>query len=312
MKTKVLILYGGSSIEREVSLMTAEKILSNIDYDKYEVSKIEVPHNKKNTEWVTNIIKIKPDIVFIALHGGDGENSSIQGLLECLDIPYTGSKVIGSAISMDKYLSKNIMRINYIPVPQDIIIRKNDDYTEVLDKITQIGFPLVVKPNNGGSSIGIYVVNNIEELADAIDKVKEMNDDILVEKFISGREVTCGIFEKNGVLNVTSVLDIGTKGKFYDYSEKYEGETSFADISTLPDYLQSMIKQIAKKVFRAVNAKGYACVDMIVSEEQVYVLEINTLPGMTVKSLLPKAVEKSGNPFSSFIDMLIENELKNK
>ena len=290
--------------------MTAQKILDNIDYDKYEVSKIEVPYNKENTEWVSNIIKIKPDIVFIALHGGDGENGAVQGLLDCLSIPYTGSSVLASAIAMNKYVAKSIMRLNYIPVPADILIRKNMDYTEVLDKITQIGFPLVLKPNSGGSSIDIYVANNIDELANAMDKLSDVDDDILIEKFISGREVTCGIFEDKGKLNVTSVLDIGTKSKFYNYSEKYEGETSFADISTLPDYLQSMIKQIAKKVFLTVNAKGYACVDMIVSEEQVYVLEINTLPGMTVKSLLPKAVEKSGNPFSSFIDMLIDNELK--
>lgn len=312
MRTKVLILYGGSSAEREVSFMTAEKILSNIDYDKYEVSKIEVPAKNKDTEWVSNIIKIKPDIVFIALHGGKGEDGSVQGLLECLNIPYVGSRVLGSAISMNKHISKTIMRYNYIPVAPDVFIGKNEDYTEVLDKIVQIGFPLVVKPNSGGSSIGISVVSNIDELAEAIDNVKDLGDDVIVEKFVSGREVTCGVFEKNGQLNVTSVLDIGTKSRFYNYSEKYEGDTSFADISKLPDYLKSMIKQIARKVFTAVNAKGYACVDMIVSEEQVYVLEINTLPGMTVKSLLPKAVENSGNPFSEFINLLIEDKLKNK
>lgn len=308
-KIKVGVLCGGSSPEKDVSLMTRQKILESINYEKYEILQIEIP-NSKNKQWVKVLIDEKPDIVLSALHGGKGEGGSVQGLLECLEIPYVGSKVLGSAIGMNKHLSKEIMRGHYIPVADDFFIEKNENHLLLLDKILHMGFPLVVKPNLGGSSIGISFVNNKEELVSAIEIIKNMNDDVLIEKFIEGKEVTCGIVEKNLHLFVMSVLDIRTTEGFYDYEAKYKDDRSLIYFSTLPKFLQTMIQEIAKKVFRVLHCNGYARIDMIVCEEQVYVLEINTLPGMTSRSLIPKAIERKENAFQDFLDCLIQEELK--
>lgn len=308
-KIKVGLLSGGSSPEKNVSFMTRQKILESINFEKYEILEIEIP-NSQNKEWVKTLIDSKPDIVLSALHGGKGENGAVQGLLECLEIPYVGSKVLGSAIGMDKCLSKEIMRASYIPVADDFFIRKEENHLLLVDKIVHMGFPLVVKPNLGGSSIGISFVDSKKELISAIEIVKNMNDDVLVEKFIHGREVTCGIVEKNSELFVMSVLDITTTEGFYDYKARYEDDRSLIYFSTLPEFLQTMIQEIAKKVFKVLRCNGYARVDMIVCEEQVYVLEINTLPGMTHRSLIPKAIEEKGDAFQDFLDYLIQEELK--
>lgn len=308
-KIKIGLLSGGSSPEKNVSFMTRQKILESINFEKYEILEIEIP-NSKDKQWVKTLVDSKPDIVLSALHGGKGENGAVQGLLECLEIPYIGSKVLGSAIGMDKCLSKEIMRASYIPVADDFFIRKEENHLLLVDKIIHMGFPLVVKPNLGGSSIGISFVDSKKELISAIEIVKNMNDDVLVEKFIHGREVTCGIVEKNSELFVMSVLDITTTEGFYDYKARYEDDRSLIYFSTLPEFLQTMIQEIAKKVFKVLRCSGYARVDMIVCEEQVYVLEINTLPGMTHRSLIPKAIEGKGDAFQDFLDCLIQEELK--
>lgn len=308
-KIKLGILKGGTSNEREVSLMTYEKIINNIDKNKYNILEIEVPEFENN-DWIKKLIDEKPDVVLIALHGGKGENGAVQGLLECLNIPYVGSKVLGSSIGMNKNLSKKIMRYNYISVPEDFFIALKDDYKKNIESIEKIGYPLVVKPNCGGSGIGISIVRDRKSLINAIEIVKKLKDDILIEKFISGKEVTCGIVEKDGVMEVMSVLDIDTYDGFYDYNARYKDNRSKIDFSVLPEFLQTMIQEMAKKVFKCLECSGYARVDMIVSEEQVYVIEINTLPGMTSRSLIPKALENKENAFSAFLDTIINNEIK--
>lgn len=307
-KIKVAVLKGGTSAERQVSLMTAKKIMENIDYNKYEVLEIEILEGK-SLEWVCILIDFKPDIAVSALHGGKGENGSVQGLLECLNIPYTGSKVLGSAIGLDKHLSKELMKGAFIPVPEDYFISQYEDFYLKLDTIVHMGFPMVVKPNTGGSSIGISIVSTKKELIEAIERIKEMKEEILVEKFIEGQEVTCGIMEKENKLTVMSVLDIKTTDGYYDYEARYKDSRSCINFSALPQYLQTMIQEIAKKVFRLLRCSGYGRVDMIVQEEQIYVLEINTLPGLTYRSLIPKAIEGKGDSFRDFLDELIVNEL---
>ena len=319
-KHKILVLYGGNSFEREVSIMTAKKVLSIIDKKIYNVIDMEISNDKniscREKKWIYDIIDINPDLVFIALHGSIGENGAIQGLLECLNIPYIGSNIMTSSICMNKFITKSIMRYNYIPVTDDIILYKNKSYKIYIDEILRIGFPLIVKPNNGGSSIGVSVVNNKNELIKAINYIIDiLNDDVIIEKFIYGKEITCVVYENNDNLNIASIMDIETESKFYNYNEKYESEKSFIDISSLPNYMQDMIKKIAKKVFNIFNAKDYACIDMIISEEQIYVIEINTLPGMTEKSLLTNSFESISDlnseikNFSEFINTIIKNNL---
>lgn len=308
-KIKVALIDGGNSTEREVSFKTSNEMYKNLDKNKYDVQIITIPNDNTN-DWVMELIKSKADIVLSALHGGSGEDGTVQGLLECLNIPYVGTKVLGSALSMDKHLSKQIMQLYNIPVAQDVFIKINEEFKNYEDDINKLGYPLVVKPNKGGSSIGITIVNTKQELIKAIDLVKQLKDDILIEKYIQGREVTCGLVENKTDIEVLTVLDISANSTFYDYKSKYEDDSTKIVFSTLPKFLQDMIQEIAKKVFIILKCKGYARVDMIVHQEQIVVLEINTLPGMTSHSLIPKAIEAKGLSYSQFLDTLINFELK--
>lgn len=308
-KIKVALIDGGNSTEREVSFKTSNEMYKNLDKNKYDVQIITIPNDNTN-DWVMELIKSKADIVLSALHGGSGEDGTVQGLLECLNIPYVGTKVLGSALSMDKHLSKQIMQLYNIPVAQDVFIKFNEEFKNYEDDINKLGYPLVVKPNRGGSSIGITIVNTKQELIKAIDLVKQLKDDILIEKYIQGREVTCGLVENKTDIEVLTVLDISANSTFYDYKSKYEDDSTKIVFSTLPKFLQDMIQEIAKKVFIVLKCKGYARVDMIVHQEQVVVLEINTLPGMTSHSLIPKAIEAKGLSYSQFLDTLINFELR--
>lgn len=308
-RIKLGILRGGSSVEREISLKSAENILNNINKDKYDVRVYDI-QRIYNTDWALRLIEDKPDIVLSALHGGKGENGVIQGLLQALDIPYVGSKVMGSAICMNKHIAKQLMEFNHIPVIEGFYISKEQRISDFFDTAQRVGYPLIVKPNRGGSSIGISVVNNSDELYKAVENIiTEFDDDVLVEKYISAQEVTCGVIQTKEGLKVMSVLDINTDGDIYDYKSKYFNEKSSATFSTLPAYMQTMIEGIAKKVFVTLNCSGYGCVDFMIKEEQIYVIEINTLPGMTLNSLIPAAAKGIGMELGDFLDELISYEL---
>lgn len=311
MKIRLGILMGGSSAEREVSYRSAKNIIGNLDENKYEILKYDIPQNG-STEWVSQIIEDKPQVVLSALHGGKGEDGSVQGLLKCLGIPFAGSDVCGSALCMDKALAKLVMDKNHLPIIDGFLVKFGED-TVFTDRDERLGYPLIVKPNRGGSSLGIKVVNNRQDFKAAVDDIfNSFGDDALVEKYIEGREVTCGVLESKNGPEVISVLDIHKKRGIFDYNAKYVDKMWSGGISNLPDYMQDMVRGIAKKAFIALECRGYACVDMIVSEEQIYVVEVNTLPGMTEQSLIPNAVKALNMNFGSFLDDLIEGALNDK
>lgn len=305
MKKKIGILVGGSSGEREVSFLSGENILNAIDADKFEVMSYEVP-KEKDTQWILRLINDKPDFVFNLLHGGDGENGAVSGLLDCLGIEYYGSDVLSSALCMSKNVSKTIMRAYDVPVAEDVFIKKNQQTEEFKNKIKEIGFPLIIKPNNGGSSIGISLAENYEQAKMAIDKVKKLNDDILVEKYIDGQEITCCVLKKNDKLMVLPILEIEPENKIYNYEEKYLKENTKVSFSRLPEFMQIMIKEIAKKTFEILHCDDFATVDMIVKEEQIYVIEVNTIPGLTKQSLVTRSIEISNTAFKKFVNSVLQ------
>lgn len=312
-KLKVAVLKGGSSVEREVSFKSAENILKNIDKTKYDIKEIELPKDRSDIGWVTELMKFSPAFVLSALHGGRGENGAVQGLLQCLNIPYAGSKVLSCALCMNKQTAKDLMAFRHIPVVDGEFIPRRADVDMYEQKLALLEYPLIVKPNRGGSSIGISVVNDYEELKNAVDDIrKKYHDDVIAEKFIDGKEVTCTVLQTKDGLRVTSVLDINKPGGIYDYDAKYLGSESAVSFSTLPDYMRKMIESIAVKAFGVLKCSGYGCVDMIVKDEQVYVIEINTLPGMTDRSLIPYGISRMGMTTGEFIDRLIEFEMQKK
>ncbi len=307
---RLSVLAGGNSTEHDVSMLSASYIMDSLNKAKYDISLITIP-KEKETGWIRQLLENPPDIVLSALHGGLGENGAIQGLLECMGIPYIGSKVMSSAISLDKQMAKQLMTLNSVQVPEGVLVKHSAPLNEHLAKIREIGFPLVVKPNSGGSSIGVKIVSSELSLIDAVEQVKrEYKDDVLIERYIKGMEVTCGVVETKDGLEVLTVLDIETDNEFFDYEAKYTEHMSKVELSRLPEFMQTMIKEIAKKVFSVLCCTGYGRVDMIVADEQIYVIEMNTLPGLTPHSLIPKAATSGGTTFAQFLDSLINFELE--
>ena len=306
MKLNVGIIYGGRSSEVDISLSTSREIIKNLNKDKYNIIEIFIPYELDN-KWVLDLINNKLDIVIIALHGGIGENGSIQGLLECLNIPYIGSGVLGSAIGMNKYITKQLLKNANIKVANSLFIKNKDKLNDI--DLSNLNYPLVVKPNEDGSSVGIKIVNNFEELIEGINKIRKLGQDILIEEYIKGNEVSCGVIETINGIEALEVLDIKSNSTFYDYDAKYKDNNTYIDVSSLDKDIVDKIKKTARRVFITLNSKDYARVDMIVNDNGIYVLEINTLPGMTSHSLIPKELNIKKISYSEFLDNLIESKL---
>jgi len=308
---KICILYGGSSNERAVSLASLEMIFKNLSKEKYDIELVELPGDR-SADWAKRLVNNPPDMVLSALHGGSGENGSVQGLLECLNIPYIGSKVLSSALCMDKQMAKIVMEAAHIPCAEGVFIRSHEDFNRIDSFISNCGLPVVVKPNNGGSSIGIKIAQTQAEIMDACHNIFNMGDSVLMEKYYHGMEVTCALIERNGQVDILGILDIVPGNQFYDYEAKYQDESTYIGLSELPTFIQNMIEEIGRKAFKALGCKGYARLDMIVYNEQVMVIEMNTLPGLTAHSLIPKAAMHLDGGFAGLLDMLIYEEMSGK
>ena len=309
MKTRLMVLSGGNSFEREISLQSAKEVLKHIDTKKYNVKSINVPP-KKDIQWIKDILEFSPHLILNLLHGGYGEDGSVAGLLNCLGIPSIGNRVLSGSVCMNKNMCKTVLKNNGVPVCDDVFIKKEHNIIDYEEKIKELGFPVIVKPNNGGGSIGISIAHNISDTRIAIDNIIEnYSDDIIIEKFISGREVTCVVAEKNNELSVLPVLDVSADNGFYDYNAKYVDTSSKLEFSTLPEFMRKMIEDIARKVFITFECRGLCCVDLIVKDEQVYFIEVNTIPGFTPNSTVTRTLDKLNINIGDFLDSLIENEI---
>lgn len=296
---KVGIVMGGISAEREVSLQTGKGMLENLNRDKYEAVPIVLDNKEEILNWAGKI-----DFALIALHGRYGEDGSIQAVLEALNIPYSGCGILTSAVCMNKNLTKKIMKVEGLNTADWILIKKNQPFEgELLDKIE---YPVVVKPNNGGSSLGTFIVYNKEEFYDAIASAFQYDEELLVEKYLKGEEYTVCIL--NG--EVLPIISIKSSGKFFDYKSKYEDNGAIEEISPLPKDIEDEIIKMSKICWDSFYCKVYARVDIIVSEGIPYLLEINTLPGMTKNSLFPKSARAIGLSYSDLLDTIIDSSLK--
>jgi len=295
---KVGVIMGGISAEREVSIKTGMQIIENLDSDKYEV--VPIPINSEY-EFIEKVKSLQ--FAFIALHGKFGEDGRIQAILESLGIPFSGCGVLASAICMDKNISKKLFISEKIKTPKWIIVKDENkiDYS-IIDNI---GYPLIVKPNSGGSSIGTILAHSKEELKDGVREALKYDDEIIVEEYIKGEEITCPIL--NG--EMLPVISINPKSEFFNYSSKYDNDGAQEKIIELPKAIKEKVEQISLSCWDTFKLKVYARIDMIVKDDEVYVLEINTLPGMTENSLFPKSANAYGLNFSQLLDKIIEYSL---
>jgi len=298
--TKIALLYGGYSREREISIKSGkavEKALNQLGYD-YKVFDII-----ERDKFIKEILEYKPDLAFIVLHGKGGEDGTIQAILEFLGIPYTGSDMKTSVIAMDKVLTKMYLKNFGIPTPDWIF------FTEEKEALSyRPDFPVVVKAPTEGSSIGVYIVNNQQEYENAVKEVFDLDDKVLIEKFIKGRELTVSILDDE----VFDIVEVVVSEGFYDFNNKYiTGKTQYICPAQLDEDVYKSIQGLGYKVYKLLNCKGPARVDIILeNNNNPYVLEVNTIPGMTEFSLLPKAALARGITFNQLVEKVIKNSLK--
>ena len=325
---KVLIIFGGNSSEHYVSCKSAKSIIENIDKKlfKYQIAGIDFDNTwykfsddlsfLENGNWKeANVLKIDNiisylkdfDVVFPITHGTSGEDGRLQGMLELFNIPFVGCKTLASSIGMDKGMSKVIFdSLNIEQVPYMVIA---DDY-KINDIIEQIEFPIIVKPANGGSSIGISKANDKKELIKAIKEAKKYDKKIIIEKFIKARELECAVLENKGNILCSNIGEIKSANEFYDYDAKYVNDSSYTMIpDDIPLDVVNKIKESAKKIFKGLNCNGYARIDFFYDEEnnKIYINEINTIPGFTSISMYPKLIESIGINYTDLITTLINN-----
>ena len=299
-KIRVGVLRGGPSAEHEVSLLTGINVLSNLPSEKYQGIDILISREGK-WPYLPAV-----DVIFNALHGEYGEDGQVQSVLEKKGLPYTGSGVAASALAMDKWASRQILCRAGLKVSPAIKIEKSS-----LEQIPNSNFslPWVVKPANRGSSVGISLVNNEKEFQPALDKAFQYDNSVLVEKYIKGWEATCGILEnfrgeKYFALPVVEIIPPPGK-PFFDHQCKYDGTTQEICPGVFDEKTALAIQEAARLAHQSLGCRDYSRTDIIVAEDGIYVLEVNTLPGLTKESLFPKAAAVVGCSFDQLLDHLL-------
>lgn len=296
---KVGVIMGGISSEREISLKSGEEVIRNINNLKYEVVPIVIDKKQDIFEKVKGI-----DFAFIALHGKFGEDGTVQSVLQTLNIPYSGCGPLTSGICMDKDMTKKVLKSQGILTGKWINVKSIDEID--YGKIDALGYPVVVKPNNGGSSVATSIIKKKEDIKAAVIEALKYDNEVMMEEYIKGDEITCCIF--NG--DMYPVIAIKPKAEFFDYTAKYADGGSDEIIVELEEKLQNEVEKMALSCWNSLKCSVYARVDMIVREGIPYVLELNTLPGMTKNSLFPKSAGSKGISFSELLNMIIEQSLK--
>lgn len=341
----VVILMGGSSSEREVSLVTGRSVMEAIDTTRYRTRALELGamgrqvsqlharvsgfarhsvglQNDSSTEdpdafSLSRELKAggsSPDVVFIAMHGRYGEDGAVQGMLETLGIPYTGSGVLASALAMDKVATKRVLQSAGLPTPAWCIV--DSSHPDIPDVEECIGFPAIVKPNREGSTIGVTLVNSQNEVSQAVEEALRHDSSALIEQFVTGMEITVGILEEtDSVLGTRKpfalpVIEICPKTGFYDYEAKYTaGLTDKIVPARLGEDTTSLVQEMSIQVHNLLGCLGMSRVDLIVTDQGPTILEVNTIPGMTPTSLLPRAAQAAGISFTDLISRIIESGL---
>lgn len=297
---KIGVIMGGISSEREISLNSGRSIVENINKDKYEVEAIVID---KKEDIVTKVQGI--DFALLALHGQFGEDGTVQAVLQTLGIPYSGCGPLSSAMCMDKDVSKSILKAAGIRTAPWINLTKNDtiDY----NAINELGYPVVVKPTHGGSSVATFVVKEEKEIEQCVSEAFKWDSEVIIEKFIKGDEITCPVYGDK----MLPVIAIKPKAEFFDFASKYNDGGAEEVVVELDKKLNEEVEKMALATYKALKCQVYSRVDMIVTSDGIpYILEVNTLPGMTKNSLIPKSAAAANIDFAELIDMIIEDSMK--
>jgi len=299
---KIGVVMGGVSSEREVSLKSGKSIIKNINQDKYEIVPIVID---KKEDIITKVQGI--DFALLALHGQFGEDGTVQSVLQTLDIPYSGCGPLSSAACMDKDMTKSLLKVAGIRTAPWINLRLGQKIN--YEDIKELGYPVVVKPTHGGSSVATFIVKEEKDIEESVNEGFKWDNEVMIEKFIKGDEITCPVM----VGEMFPVVTIKPNAEFFDFAAKYEDGGADEFIIELEEKLHNEVEKMALDTYDALKCSVYARVDIMITEDKTpYVLEVNTLPGMTKNSLFPKSAAGKNIQFSQLIDLIIEESLKEK
>lgn len=342
-KKQVIVLMGGRTPEHDVSLVTGREVVRHLDRRKYEILPVVISRDGARWQLKTTaeILRLSPagvgrrlkraktkkssmpiaskqtlpvkleraesPVVFIAMHGPFGEDGTIQGMIELMGLPYTGAGVLASALGMDKIMFRKVMEREKIPIPDYFVFNQGDRQTTILKKFK---FPFIVKPFDQGSSVGVSLVHQMKELKSALKEAFVYSDPILIDQYLKGIEVSCGVIGNEKPMALP-VIEIVPKKEFFDYEAKYQPEMCEEIVpARISSALTKRVQEAAVRVFQAIGCRGFGRVDMIIVRGQPYVLEINTIPGLTPNSLLPQEAAAAGMSYSQLLDRVIELALE--
>ncbi len=306
MNEKVLVLYGGLSKEREISIRSGRAVATSLKRNGFIVEEFDFRGK------IEHILKtFSPDVVFIALHGKYGEDGTVQGALEIAGIPYTGSDVLASAICMNKFITKKLFNSLDIETPQSLLFRKGKQvpYKNVREYLKSD--KVVIKPVDQGSTIGISIVDNEEDFKKGVRKAFELSDDIITEQFISGKEITVTVIGNGDNIIALPTIEIVPENDFYDYESKYVPGMSHHIIpARISGIANEKAKENALLIYKKLGLRDFARIDFIVSQEVPFALEANTIPGFTETSLVPDAARAYGMTFDNLTAFIVNEALK--
>lgn len=322
MKKNIALVTGGYSGESVISYKSADAVLAHLDNNKWNVYVIDINKkgwfyksvdgpvsdvDKNDFSILANGEKVHFDAALIVLHGTPGEDGKLQGYFDCLHIPYTSCNAAASALTFNKRYTVAVAAFSGIPVARSLHLFKNA-IPETKEILQTLNLPLFVKPNNGGSSLGISKVKTAEELPVALDKAFAEDEQVLVEEFISGREFTIGVFKHQNKIITLPITEIISANEFFDYKAKYEGASKEVTPAEIDESIASAIRHEAVKAYSIFNCSGVIRIDFIYNQDEVkpYLLEINTVPGQSAASIIPQQVTAMGWQLKDFYNSLIE------
>lgn len=319
-RKKIAILSGGNTEERVISELSAQTVFNYLDPALWEGRIIDINKaawtdllsgvtlDKNDFSFILENEKWRPDVVFCAIHGSPLEDGLLQGYFDTIGIPYTCCDGFSSALTMNKYMTKQVLKAAAIPMAKEILLNR-ESTINISTIVDDLHLPMFIKPNKHGSSFGVSKVKNAIDIATAIEHAFKFDDEVLCESYLNGREFGNGVYLFNGEINIMPVTEIISKNEFFDYAAKYEGEVSEVTPANISPELTQKIQSYSSRIFKHLGLKGFVRIDYILMNNEFYLLEVNTVPGLSPTSIIPQQAIASGLSLQDFFSWIIQESL---
>ena len=304
MKRKIAIVAGGDSSEHDVSLRSAAGILSFLDKDKYDAEIVELQGSDLKT--LSRLVDY--DFAYITIHGTPGENGLLQGYLEMMHIPYSCCGVLAASLTFNKFACNHYLQGFGIKIAKSILLRKDQVPTDIEEQVErELGFPCFIKSNVGGSSFGCTKVKGRDKVMWAIERAFAEGNEVICESYLKGTEVTCGVYKTKNKAVAFPITEVVTKREFFDYEAKYNGQVDEITPARVPDEMRDRVQAMTLKIYDIIGARGIIRTDYVLIGNEIYLLEVNTTPGMTATSFIPQQVRAAGLDIKDVLTDIIED-----